>query len=129
VKPVPDGEWVAGTPMKASKVAADGSTGDLTWDASTCTDANYNLYWGNGSDLATYALQDSDCGLGNTGSASGVSIPAVPNGQTFIWWVIAGTDGSSVESSWGKDSAGNERHPAASGQCGFTAKSTATTCP
>lgn len=129
VKPVPDGQWVPGTPMQASKVAADGSTINLTWDTTTCTDANYNLYWGDGSDLPTYALQGSVCGLGNTGSASGLALPAVPAGQSFIWWVIAGTDGSQMESSWGKDSAGNERHPAASGQCGFTAKSTAATCP
>jgi len=129
VKPVPDGKWVPGTPMQASKVAADGSTINLTWDTTTCTDANYNLYWGNGSDLSTYALQGSVCGLGNTGSASGLAMPAVPSGQSFIWWVIVGTDGSQMESSWGKDSSGNERHPAASGQCGFTAKSTATTCP
>ena len=129
VKPVPDGQWVAGTPMQASKAAADGSTINLAWDTTTCTDANYNLYWGNGSDLSTYALQGSVCGLGNTGSATGLAMPAVPSGQSFIWWVIVGTDGSQMESSWGKDSSGNERHPAASGQCGFTAKSTAATCP
>lgn len=129
VKPVPDGRWVPGTPMQASKVAADGSTINLTWDTTTCTDANYNLYWGDGSDLPTYALQGSVCGLGNTGSASGLALPPVPSGQSFIWWVIVGTDGSQMESSWGKDSAGNERHLAASGQCGFTAKSTAATCP
>ena len=129
VKPVPDGKWVSGTPMQASKAAADGSTVDLTWDVGTCQDANYNLYYGNGSDVSTYALQGSDCGLGNSGTASGVTLPAVPSGQTFIWWVIAGTDGVQTESSWGRDSTGNERHPAASNQCGMTAKSTATSCP
>ncbi len=129
VKPVPDGKWVSGTAMQATKAAADGSRINLTWDVATCQNANYNFYYGNGSDVSTYALQGSDCGLGNTGAANGVSIPSVPAGQTFIWWVIAGTDGVQTESSWGRDSSGNERHPAASGECGFTAKSTATSCP
>lgn len=129
VKPVPDGLWVGGTPMRASKSTGDGSTVALSWDVSTCADANYNLYYGKGSDLPTYALTGSACSLGATGSATWSSVPAVPPGETFLWWVLVGTDGTSLESSWGKDSAGNERHPAASNQCGFTAKSTATTCP
>ena len=83
VKPVPDGKWVSGTAMKATKAASDGSSVNLTWDVSTCQDANYNLYYGNGSDVSTYALQGSDCGLGNSGTASGVAIPAVPSGQTL----------------------------------------------
>jgi len=128
VKPVPDGKWVSGTAMRAAKAALDGSIVNLTWDVSTCQDANYNLYYGNGSDVSTYALQGSDCGLGNSGSATW-SAPAIPAGEHFIWWVIAGTDGVQTESSWGRDSSGNERHPAASNQCGFTAKSTATSCP
>jgi len=129
VKPVPDGLWVSGTPMTASKTAGDGSSVTVNWDVSTCSSPNYNLYYGKGSDLPTYTLTGSACGLGNTGSASWTSVPAVPSGETFLWWVIVGTDGTSIESSWGKNSAGNERHPAASGQCGFTAKSTAATCP
>jgi len=129
VKPVPDGLWVSGTPMTASKTAGDGSSVTVNWDVSTCSSPNYNLYYGKGSDLPTYTLTGSACGLGNTGSASWTSVPDVPSGETFLWWVIVGTDGTSLESSWGKNSAGNERHPAASGQCGFTAKSTAATCP
>ncbi len=129
VKPVPDGKWIAGTEATATKTVADGSSINLTWDTSTCQNTNYNLYYGNGSGLATYTLSGSNCGLGNTGTATWTAVPAVPTGETFIWWTIVGTDGVQTESSWGKDSAGTERHPAASGQCGFTAKSTATTCP
>ncbi len=128
IKPVPDGQWVGGTPMEASKATADGGTVNLSWDTSCHQDPNYNLYYGVGSQIASYTLSGSQCGLGNSGSASW-SAPAVPSGEHFIWWIIAGTDGAHTESSWGKDSAGNERHPAASGECGFTAKSTATSCP
>jgi hypothetical protein len=128
VKPVPDGKWVSGAPMQASKATSDGSSVALTWDTSCRQDPNYNLYYGVGSQIANYTLAGSQCTLGNSGSATW-SAPAIPAGEHFIWWVIAGTDGAHTESSWGRDSSGNERHPAASGQCGFTAKSTATSCP
>jgi hypothetical protein len=129
VKPVPDGSWISGTPIKASKNTGDGSSLTLTWDVSTCVDTDYNAYYGIGSQVSSYTLTGSQCALGNSGSATWDPAPAVPGGETFLWWVIVGTDGIQTESSWGKDSAGNERHPAASAQCGFTAKSTATTCP
>jgi hypothetical protein len=129
VKPVPDGNWISGTPIKASKNTGDGSSLDLTWDVTTCVDTDYNAYYGVGSQVSSYTLTSSECTLGNSGSATWNPAPAVPGGETFLWWIIVGTDGVQTESSWGKDSAGNERHPAASAQCGFTAKSTATTCP
>ena len=128
VKPVPDGKWVSGTAMQATKAAADGSRINLTWDVATCQNANYNFYYGNGSDVSTYALQGSDCGLGNTGAANGVGIPSVPAGQTFIGGYRR--NGRCADRKLlGKGLSGNERHPAASGECGFTAKSTATSCP
>lgn len=128
VKPVPDGKWVSGTPMKATRANAAGTSIGLTWDVSTCQDPNYNVYYGSGSGLSTYTLTGSACTIGNSGSATW-SAPAIPSGQKFIWWVIVGTDGVSTESSWGNDSSGTQRHPAASGECGMTAKSTATSCP
>lgn len=129
VKPVPDGSWISGTPIKASKNTGDGSSLTLTWDVSTCVDTDYNAYYGVGSAVSAYTLTGSECTLGNSGSATWDPAPAVPGAETFLWWVIVGSDGIQTESSWGKDSAGTERHPAASAQCGFTAKSTATTCP
>lgn len=128
VKPVPDGLWVSGTATRANKTSQDGSTVDLTWDVSTCASPDYNVYWGTESGLPSYSLSGSSCGMGTTGSYSW-SAPAIPEGEDFVWWVLVGSDASAMESSWGRDSAGNERHPAASNQCGFTAKSTASTCP
>ncbi|MEJ2421924.1 MAG: choice-of-anchor J domain-containing protein, partial [Acidobacteriota bacterium] len=128
VRPVPDGKWISGTPMKATRSDSGGRTIGLTWDVSTCQDPNYNVYYGNGSAVSTYTLTGSACAIGNSGSATW-SAPAIPSGQKFIWWVIVGTDGVSTESSWGNDSSGTQRHPAASGECGMTAKSTATSCP
>ncbi|MEW6758931.1 MAG: proprotein convertase P-domain-containing protein, partial [Acidobacteriota bacterium] len=128
VKPVPDGRWVAGTAAGASKASGDGSEVDITWDVTTCASPDYNLYWGVASDLASHALSGAACGMGPSGTYAWAS-PSVPEGEAYTWWVLVGTDGAAMESEWGRDSAGNERHPAASNLCGFTAKSTATTCP
>jgi hypothetical protein len=128
VMPVPDGRWVGGAAAKASKVTEDGGQVLLTWDVSTCASPDYNAYWGVGSDLATCAPSGSACGMGTSGSFAWTS-PAIPEDEAFLWWILAGTDGAAMESSWGRDSAGDERHPAASNQCGFTAKSTAVSCP
>ena len=67
------------------------------WDTSTCKDVNYNLYYGNGSGLSTYTLTGSNCAMGNSGAATWAA-PAIPSGETFIWWTIVGTDGVSTES-------------------------------
>ena len=99
MKPVQDGTWIPETPQKASKAASDGSSVNLTWDVSTCKDTDYDLLYGNGSQLSSYTLAGSVCSMGRSGSASGAALPAVPDGETFIWWVIVGTDGISIESS------------------------------
>ncbi|MEW5763511.1 MAG: M28 family peptidase [Acidobacteriota bacterium] len=128
VKPVPDGRWVTGTAARASKANGDGSQVDIAWDVFTCASPDYNLYWGVASGLSACALSGAVCGMGPSGTYAWTS-PSVPVGEAFIWWVLVGTDGEAMESHWGRDSAGSERHPAASNQCGFTAKSTATACP
>ena len=126
--PVPDGKWVSGTPSTAAKAGTAGDI-DLTWDASTCTATDYNLYYGNGSAVGTYTLAGSHCAMGTSGSNTWTA-PAIPVGETFIWWTIVGTNGASVESSWGKDSAGSERNGTnASNECGFTTRDNSGTCP
>ncbi|MDD5707244.1 MAG: hypothetical protein PHR35_15075, partial [Kiritimatiellae bacterium] len=132
VTPVPDGgEWFQGAANKAEKMDAQAGSISITWDnkAASCPNTNHNLYYGTGGGLSSYELLGSQCNIGTTGSYAWNSAPDVPPGETFLWWVLVGTDGASTESLWGKDSAGRERHgSAASGQCGFTTKSYAT-CP
>ena len=132
VTPVPDGgEWFAGAADKAAKIDAQGGSLTITWDnkQESCPNPNHNLYYGKGSDLASYALLGSQCNMGTTGTYTWSSAPDVPSGETFLWWVLVGSDGAGTESLWGKDSSGRERHgSAASGQCSITTKSNAT-CP
>jgi hypothetical protein len=128
---VPDGKFVLGAPMKAAKLAADGSSLTVTWDTAGCrASTQYEILWGNGSDLSTMTPADAVCNIGQSGGYAWSGAPAVPAGQRFIWWVVAGTDGATQEGSWGKDSAGAEEHGAVpSGLCGVTAKNTANSCP
>ncbi len=128
---VPDGKFVAGTPMKSAKNAADGSRLAVTWDAAGCrTSTQYQILWGKGGDLPTMTPSGAACNVGQSGSYAWDAAPAVPAGQSFIWWTVVGTDGATQESSWGKNSAGAEEHgTAASGQCAITAKNTANACP
>jgi hypothetical protein len=129
VKPVPSASGATGNPVRVSKVTADGGQLTVTYDTTSCTDTNYAILYGNGNAIATYALSGSQCAMGTTGSYAWNPAPSVPGGQTFIWFVVVGTDGVDTESSWGKDSSGNERHPAPSGFCGSIVKNIATSCP
>jgi hypothetical protein len=58
-------------------------------------------------------------------------MPPVPSGERFLWWVLVETGGSGqTESSWGKNSAGEERNGSnASNQCQNIYKDTSQTCP
>lgn len=117
--PVPDGQFVAGTPMT---VAKSGANADLTWDASSCPAGDYNVYWGS---LGTFdTITGGSCNLGTTGAASGV---AVPSGTFFL---IVGSNDVDTIGSFGRTSAGAERPEAGwSGVCVETVNDTAGTCP
>lgn len=128
--PVPSGAE-GYTPMKATKQNAAATTVQVTWDPAHCTSTSYNLLYGAGSAIGSYTLSGSACPLGTTGSYTWTSAPdPSADASKFLWWVIVGGDGLSTEGSWGKNSAGAERHGAApSGQCSCTVKNTNTTCP
>jgi hypothetical protein len=130
-RPVPDGKWIAGTAMKATKADRAGSAIDLTWDVLSCTPSTeYVILYGNGSETPIYNLAGSECGIGTTGSYLWLDSPAVPVGEAFLWWIIVGTDGIGVEGSWGLDSFGRERNGLApSNRCGLTVKDISGTCP
>lgn len=124
VKPVPDGLWVSGTPMKAS---GSGTT-QVTWDVAACSNTTYNILYGNGSGVSTHTLTGSQCNIGSTGTYPWAS-PSVPVGENFIWWVVVGSDGGANESSWGRDSTGAQMSSTPSGRCSATSINTTSTCP
>jgi len=134
--PVPD------TVLGVSKLAADGSSLNVTWDSTTCPATNYNIYYGYGSQLPVsygglYGLSGGKLELGTNGGAgyawSGVPDPTTI-GENLLWWVMAGTDGVFTEGSWGRNSGNQERTGPGSGGASnqgsyHTKNATHLTCP
>jgi hypothetical protein len=121
-KPVPDGRWVGGTPMKASKVS--GNTVHITWDVTTCVSGNYNVYSGPLTALSTYAYDTWTCNIGASGSAD-AAVSGTGTGQFFVIVPMQGT----TEGSHGRNSSGTERTASGVGHCAVAAKNATGTCP
>ena len=117
-KPVPDGRFVPGVQMKAGR---NGAGVNVSWDASTCPEQTYNLYFGALGNFA--ALTGAICSLPPIGTATGLAIPV----NSF--WVISGARGLAV-SSFGRNRAGaEESFTGWSGLCVQAAQATSATCP
>lgn len=121
-KPVPDGAFIAGAPLRAGKGAAGAIT--VTFDASTCNSGGYNAYWGalSPAALAVMTYSGEECAI-----SSGNAIHSIP-AATSAFFVVAGTDGGANESGHTQNSAGAWRG-SGTGRCGVTAQSTGMTCP
>jgi hypothetical protein len=122
--PAPDGS--GGTsPLRGANLAAGvGDTLAITWDTA-CGAAGYNLIYGDLATVSSYTLSGSACDIGSSGS---YTWNGVPTGNLFF--LVVGTDGAGVESSWGTTSVGGERNGgAASGQCATSSKNVTGTCP
>jgi len=122
--PAPDGS--SGTiPLRGENLAAGvGDTLGITWDAS-CSASSYNLIYGDLANVSTYALTGSECGIGASGSYTWNGVPA-----GNLYFLIVGTDGAGVESSWGSASTGAERNAgASSAQCAVASKDPSGVCP
>ncbi|RKZ06475.1 hypothetical protein DRQ32_11085, partial [bacterium] len=121
--PAPTGE-LGTQPLRVDYVSGF-NVMHITWDAGSCPAPNYNLLYGNLGDVASHSLLDSRCSIGTTGSHSW---PGPPSQDLFF--LIVGTNGLGIESSWGLDSALGERGGAeASGECNSEVKDTSSTCP
>ncbi len=121
--PAPDGS-AGTTPLLAENLADGvGDTLGVTWDAS-CAATDYNLIFGDLTNVATYAVSGSSCALGTTGNTTWTGVPA---GNLFF--LIVGTDGAGVESSWGGSSNGERNGSVASGECGIATKNPSGACP
>jgi hypothetical protein len=122
--PVPNGS-LGTLPLTADRVTTSGDQVLIDWDAGTCPAANYNLLYGNLSDVSTYSLLGSECVLGGSGSYLWTGVPA-----NDLFWLVVGEDPTSVyESSWGTSSAGTERNAGApSAMCNSTTRDDTLEC-
>ena len=108
----------ASVPRGSLSAARNGMGIDVTWDATTCNAANYNVLYGDLANVSTYALQGSVCGLGGGGGFSWNSPPAGD-----IYFLVVPTDGTGTEGSWGLSSTLAERNGlGASNECGVSIK-------
>jgi hypothetical protein len=117
--PVPDGRWITGTQVRASKASAGQIT--VTYDASTCNTPDHHLVWFDLASVSSYTPSSVTCDVGSSGSWTGV--PPAGN-RAFL---IVSNDNASTEGSHGRRSTGIER-PSQTTSCGIVQKSTAGSC-
>ncbi len=133
---VPDGN--TGPPMLVEKLAPDGSSLSISWDAATCSDTNdHQILFGQGSGLpgapgGTYTLQGARCNIGSSSPFVWNPTPNATDGSGLIWWLLVAIDGAGTEGPWGKHDGVNERNGTgpngSSAQCGVSDKDLAATC-
>jgi hypothetical protein len=122
--PVPNGEQST-SPLMGSRATLAGDVIDVSWDATSCPALAYNLLYGDLADVASYALSGGRCSIGTTGN---YAWSGVPDGD--LYFLVVGTNGVGLESSWGTDSDLNERNgTSASSLCLVSSKNTTATCP
>lgn len=125
-RPVPDGATVAGTPATAAKA---GGALRLAWDVAACTPSTaYHLLHGFGSPGAPLVPSGARCGLGVLGRYDWTP-PAMPVGESLLWWTVVGSDGLTREGTWGTDSAGGPEGSGPSGFCLASTRDLSATCP
>ena len=98
----------------------------VTWDGSTCTGTDYNLFHGDLDDVASLIYLGAECDLGTTGQAD-VPIPDPPSGNAFF--VIVSDNGVGEEGPHGRDGSGQPRSTDGIGYCGITSQDATATCP
>lgn len=109
---------------------AAGTDATITWDAANCPAPSYELVYGFGSGLATATAAGAQCAIGSTGRYVWPSVPDPrSDASRLLWFVVVGTDGATVEGSWGTTSAGKERHGSdPNGFCAITKKDLTAAC-
>ncbi len=119
---VPSGEGTTG-PLRATRLTPEGASIQVEWDALSCPAAGYNLLYGDLASVSTLTLSGDACAIGTSGS---YAWEAVPPGNLFF--LVVGTDGAGIESSWGESSLGERNGLTASGRCGVTMKDVSNIC-
>jgi hypothetical protein len=105
--------------LTASRQNVAGSQLRVFFTPADCTSSNYNLLYGDLSNVATATLAGAECSIG-----TGAPYAWNPAPANSLFFLIVGRDPTGIyESSWGQTSAGAERHGTTSSfQCGATTK-------
>lgn len=122
---VPDGSAVPGTAMRADSLAG-GATLRVRWDTVSCTAHDYNLFYGDLANVASYTYDGAVCGLGTSGIAD-VPMPTSASGNVFF--LIASTDGAGTEGPHGYAAPGVPTSANGIGFCGIAQQAASASCP
>jgi len=108
--PAPDGTFPT-EPLRLTKLDESAATIEIDWDSVTCPSENYNIIYGYLANVSTYTEKGTLCWTNDPFTWN--------NDQTAdLFFLVVGTIYDSpwfpsgdlyLESSWGKDSDGNER--------------------
>lgn len=113
----PDGSWIPGEPMRASRVNV--SDVRIEHDVTVCPAPDYNVMWSQGPPR-DYAYDGAACNVGPSGEAV-LALPDPPLGG-LLWFVIVGVEGPLPlprrEGGHGFDSRGRPRPASGLGLCG-----------
>ncbi|MGD8396558.1 MAG: proprotein convertase P-domain-containing protein, partial [Candidatus Eiseniibacteriota bacterium] len=118
--PIPDGS-AGSAPMRADRLVPDGSEIAVSWD-DQCAATATKLIYGSLADVGSASIGGALCDVSTPHAWSGVQ-------AGDLYFLIVGSDGSGVESSWGSGSGGERGGLAASGTCGDTVKEISGSCP
>jgi photosystem II stability/assembly factor-like uncharacterized protein len=121
---VPDGGVLGGEPLRVDKLGEGMMR--VRWDTIACTAREYNLFYGDLENVATYGYDGAICDLGAAGRAD-VPIPSTSSGNAFF--LVAASDGHGNEGPHGVDEGGTPIPADGIGFCGVTSQSPFATCP
>jgi hypothetical protein len=120
--PIPDGDSVAGTPLKVNE--SGGSQLTVTWD-SACGATDHHLVWFDLDMISSYQIAGTECDAGTSGSWVGNP----PSGNLSV--LVVADDNVDTEGSYGlwRDGAALTERPVSISSCSITSKDISATCP
>ena len=133
---VPDGS--NGSAVLLSKLAADGSSIQITYDTTSCTGTlDHQIVYGQRNGLPTapggiYTPLGGTCNIGNASPFTWNPTPTPTDGSGLIWFLVVTENNAGKEGSWGKYDAASERKGpgtnGASNVCGVTDRDLTNVC-
>jgi hypothetical protein len=130
---------IPGVPgLQVSKLSADGSSLQVSYDTATCGDGNdHQILYGEKSGFpaalgGTFTLTGAACDIGTTSPYTWNGTPNAGDGHGLVWFLVVGENNGGKEGPWGQQTGSLERSGpgtgGASNQCSATTKDTASGC-
>jgi hypothetical protein len=130
---------IPGVPgLTVGKLAADGSSLSLAFNAATCSDGNdHQVLYGQRSGLpgalgGTFTLLGATCNIGASSPYTWNATPNASDGSGLLWFLVVAENNAGKEGLWGTQTGNLERAGpgtnGASNVCSVTSKDLGSTC-